>query len=249
MDKIWLKSMVKRVFIILSYWMIAVLLIAVILTSLDLNYFYALYYSLVFVPIALIAKIIVPAPAPGKDSTDLKQFIFIALGLLALCFALIFCVSWFIYILEDNYMIQDIGTPRMLTNPAFLVSMIMLLLAGDYFIGLRIDKAHPVKDLSVDFISNRKKIQLKQADILFIESNDTEVWIHDSKGNKFRNKTPIGQWETRLGRGFARISRSYLVNRDSITEIGPGYVALGDMRFASSKKYVPDSSPAERLRP
>jgi len=234
--------MVKRVVIILGYWMIAVLLITVILTSFDLSFIYALMYGLVFVPAALIAKIIIPDSSPYKDPLGIKNIVFISLGLLFLCFALVFSVSLIIKTVEGNYMVRDLGTPSTLTNPVFLAAMVMLLLAGDYFTGVFVDKHFPIEDRQVDFISNRKQIKLKRSEITCIESNDTEVWIHTASGDKFRNKTPIGQWENRLGKGFVRISRSYLVNEGHITESGPGFINLGGIRLACSKKYVSDSS-------
>ncbi len=230
----------KRIVIILGYWMIAVLTISIILTSLGLSFIYALMYGLAFVPAAMIAKIIFPNRPIGNISIDLKSIVFVSLMLLALCFALVFSVSWTIYLMDGTFQVQDLGTPPVLTNPAFLVVMVLVLLAGDYFTELYLDKHFPVKDQLIDFISNRKHFQMKQSDILYIESNDTEVWIHASNGEKYRNKTPIGQWESLLGKGFARISRSFLVNRDYITEIGSGYVALGEMRLSSSKKYIPE---------
>ncbi len=228
----------KRIVIILGYWMIAVLTISIILTSLNLSFIYALMYGLVFVPAALIAKIIIPNRSLGKSSIDLKSIVFASLMLLALCFALVFSVSWSIYLMDGTFQVQDLSTPPVLTNPAFFVVMVLILLAGDYFTELYLDKRFPVKDQLIDFISNRKHLQIKQSDILYIESNDTEVWIHASNGEKYRNKTPIGQWENLLGNGFARISRSFLVNRDCITEIGSDFIAVGEIRLASSKKYI-----------
>ena len=223
---------------ILGYWMIAVLLVTVILTSLDLSFLHSLMYGLVFIPEALLAKIMMPAPSPDGRIRNKKNILFIGLALLCMCLALIFAVSVFIYHMEGEYMVQDLGTPKALTNPAFLSAMIMLLLAGDYFMGRYIEKRFPAEDNLIDFISNRKKVQLKQSDIVYIESNDAEVWLHAADGTKYRNKTPIGQWETRLGHSFMRISRSHLVNRAHVTEICDGTVVLGSVRLASSKKYM-----------
>lgn len=61
-------------------------------------------------------------------------------------------------------------------------------------------------------VSERKSVTLRQADIAYVESNDTEVRIVTSSGESYRNKTGISQRENLLGDGFLRIHRSYLVN-------------------------------------
>ena len=79
---------------------------------------------------------------------------------------------------------------------------------------------------------------LLQADILYVESNDTEVWIHAADGQKYRNKTPISQWENMLGIDFVRIHRSFLVSRAQIINTQADTVTLKNQEtLPISKKY------------
>ena len=79
---------------------------------------------------------------------------------------------------------------------------------------------------------------LLQADILYVESNDTEVWIHAADGQKYRNKTPISQWENMLGIEFVRIHRSFLVSRAHILRADADTLTLTNQQtLPISKKY------------
>lgn len=90
----------------------------------------------------------------------MKSIVFASLMLLVLCFALVFSVSWSIYLMDGTFQVQDLSTPPVLTNPAFFVVMVLILLAGDYFTELYLDKCFLVKDQLIDFISNRKHLQI-----------------------------------------------------------------------------------------
>ncbi len=48
--------------------------------------------------------------------------------------------------------------------------------------------------------------------ILYVESNDNEVFIHAANGCSYRTRTRISQWEKLLDDRFVRIHRAYLVN-------------------------------------
>ena len=78
---------------------------------------------------------------------------------------------------------------------------------------------------------------LLQDEIRYVESNDTEVWINATESRRFRNKTPISQWENLLGEGFMRVHRSYLVNVDYIDGAERDVVILGEDEIPVSRKY------------
>ena len=96
------------------------------------------------------------------------------------------------------------------------------------------EKRHPQ---TIDFISDRHRVSLEVSDIAFVESNDSEVWIHTTH-DKHRTKTTISQWESILDNGdFVRIHRAYIVNRRHITSLNSSSVMVADNELPISRKY------------
>jgi DNA-binding LytR/AlgR family response regulator len=111
-------------------------------------------------------------------------------------------------------------------------------LAGDYIVGQFLSK-HITEDIpqSITFTSDRQSTTLLINEIMYIESNDTEVWIHATEGRKYRNKTSITSWENLLGHGFIRTHRSFLANRSYCTAAEKDSILIGDERIPISRKY------------
>lgn len=87
------------------------------------------------------------------------------------------------------------------------------------------------------FVSDRRPVTLDPGEILYVESNDDEVWIHTADGGAYRTKTRISQWEALLDRRFLRIHRSYIVNTERIEEVRPTRIRIGDRQIEISRKY------------
>jgi len=113
----------------------------------------------------------------------------------------------------------------------------------------------PARDRYVEFISDRRRVRLETERISYLESNDSEVWIHTSTGESLRTKTKISQWEQQLDDRFLRIHRSYIVNADRVARHTAGAVVVDDERSEVSRKYrdsvraaIPESAPSARVR-
>ena len=78
---------------------------------------------------------------------------------------------------------------------------------------------------------------LDPGEILYVESNDDEVWIDTANGGAYRTKSRISQWEALLDRRFLRIHRSYIVNTERIEEVRPTRIRIGDRQIEISRKY------------
>lgn len=89
----------------------------------------------------------------------------------------------------------------------------------------------------VEFISERKKVELEISRIKYIEYNDSEVWVRCTGGESSRTKMNISRWESLLGERFERIHRSFLVNKDAITLSETTQVHLGEEVLPVSRKY------------
>ena len=85
-----------------------------------------------------------------------------------------------------------------------------------------------------------KKLMLDQSDILYIESRAKKVEIH-TLGTQERIEIYATMEELmgRLGEGFYRSHRAYIVNMAYITEYGKDSITLtnGDKVYVAKKKY------------
>ena len=95
---------------------------------------------------------------------------------------------------------------------------------------------------TISFVSDRRKVSLNVDDIVYVESNDRDVYIHASDGATYRNKTPISQWENTLGEKFIRTHRAFLVNAGYIGGIEDESVCVKDEKIPVSRKYKDEVS-------
>ena len=70
-----------------------------------------------------------------------------------------------------------------------------------------------------------------------MESNDATTTVVATDDRRFKNITPISQWEAILRPHFVRIHRSYLVNKAAITRIDGDLLYVNDIELPISRKY------------
>ena len=226
----------KRIIIIVLYWIAAILLTAFLVVSLDYQFWQGIMIGLMFLPCAMALSFFLPKVArePAKDR--IKHSIFIIFGVMALAlFLLIVTHMLFSYIKDEPIyqFSQDIAP--ILGNPVFLSIILTVFAYGEF----RLEKwlARTKKNHSVSFTSDYKKVTLDTEDILYIESRDSEVWIFTRDGKSYRNKTGITQWENLLGQNFIRIHRSFLVNGKDAVYTSPEIVTVSGTQLPVSRKY------------
>ena len=222
-----------RIFLRIAYWLVAIVLLAIILTSLDYTLAQAILIGLIFCPCALALEFLMPKARKPMDKVYLSLAVLVAVILLIVI--LHHCV-WS-QITPDGYHDYGKDVAPMLINPAFLGLILTVLAIGDFFWAKWTSRRFKEMDRTITFFSERKSITLRLADIAYVESNDTEVRIIAVDGEAYRNKTGIGQWENLLGDGFLRIHRSYLVNTAHATLATPDSVAVGETSLPISRKY------------
>ena len=227
----------KRVIIIVGFWLAAIILTATILTSLDYGMGHAIIMSLSFLPAAMALSFFIPKVEKTQDKKErVLNTIFIILGVMTMTFFFIYLWQLlFAFVLDKNSETRW-NMPAMLWNPVFVAAMLALLAYCNYLLLKWIDRKYPSERL-VTFNSDYKKISIKKEDILFIESRDSEVWIHTRDGQQYRNRTGIGQWENTLGDRFLRIHRAFLVNIDDAALTAPDVISIGDHSIPVSRKY------------
>ena len=230
-------SRMKKGFIIVAYWLAAIILTASILTSLGYDLGHAVIMSLSFLPAAMALSYFLPKL---EDTLDRKErvlgTIFIILGVMTMTFFFIYLLQLLFAFVIDRASNTRWDMPTVLWNPVFVAAILAILSYGHYQLVNWLDKKYP-SNRPITFYSVYKKISLKKEDILYIESRDSEVWIYAHDGQQYRNRTGISQWEDVLGSGFVRIHRSYLVNRTYASVSSPESVSIAGKELPVSRKY------------
>ena len=224
----------KHFCIMISYWILAVLVVSLMLMGLDYSFGDALFLGILLVPGCLASRWLIPKIRSDKKHIRVINTICV---IAAIMFTDILLVIWYHLFRVNNAMWQasDDLSP-MLLNPVFLGIIMAVFAYCDYLLSDFITSKYKDEDRDITFTSDYKKVTLKVAEIDYIESRDTEVWIHTAKGCSFRNKTPITQWQNILESGFIRIHRSYLANGSFITSYDNESVTVNEQKLPISRK-------------
>ena len=227
----------KRTIYIVIYWMAAIFLTSILLTSLDYDLGKAVLMSLSFLPASLALCFFLPNVERNHDGKKrILNTIYVILGVMVMTFLLIYLwqLAFITLIYQEDYAKWTL--PAMLGNPVFVGVILSILAYGNYLLLKWLDKKFPT-DRPITFTSDYKKVSLKKEDILYVESRDSEVWIVTRDGRQYRNKTGIGQWENLLGTRFLRVHRSFLVNISDAVLSAPDVISVGTQEIPVSRKY------------
>ena len=238
----------KKVFLIIAYWVAAIVLTALLLVSLDYDWVQAAAMSLTFLPSAMALSFFLPKVDRSKSRKGrILDSIYIILGVMTIAFLLIFSIQTVFVFLKDYDYTTEWNIPSMLLNPIFVAGILAALAYGNYLLVKRLNERFP-STKPITFTSDYRKVSLKKEDIMYVESRDSEVWIVARDGQTYRNKTGITQWENLLGTGFLRIHRAFLVNKAEATLPSPDTICVGGHELPVSRKYK-DSVKAELQDP
>ena len=221
----------------IAYWATALIVVAMILLSLDYSFAEALFMSSLFLPGVVTAKFFLAQVRKDGSNKSVMNTVYIFGAIAVMEFLLIVCGHRLLeYIGEQNPLYLGIGVADILVNPIFVAVIIFLILAGEHMVLQKYKDVNEVR--TVSFTSDRHKIILNRNEIVYIESNDSEVWVCATDGRKFRNKTGITQWENLLGEDFIRVHRSFIVRKESIQETLSDSLTLADgTSIPVSRKY------------
>ena len=225
----------KRLLLI-SYWVVSILLVAVLLTSLGYRFLEAIFIGIMFLPGALGAKFFFPKVDFKDRKSGIKNTFYIVLGLL-ITELFLFMIGHYYIVRFRNNLSEWVDFPQILTNPIFIAIILTALAAGSYFFETWLNRKHPTKPSPITFTSYRKPVTLPIEEILYVESNDDATTVVAKGDRRFKNITPISQWEANLKPHFIRIHRSYLVNKAAVTGIDVDFLYIGDIQLPISRKY------------
>lgn len=228
----------KRV-ILISYWVLAVVMIAMVVASLGYTIPESFFIGVLFLPGALAVKFFFGKVSFRNKAAGIKNCLFITIGvvigeilLFMIAHATIACIRS-----DTNNLYEWPPMPDILLNPVFTALMTGAFAVVNVFLEKWLEIIFPSGPKTVSFLSERKPISLSEDDILYIESNDAVTTVYASNGRQFRNKTPISQWEATLGDDYIRIHRSYLVRRSAIVSFEADAVTVGATHLPVSRKY------------
>ena len=215
----------KKMMMIILYWVLAVSVIAFVLWRSGLPSWEPVLMALLFIPGCMALKFILPKISFRNLREGLLNVFYI------LC-AVVLTVMLMMMILQlrlnmDGVYQSEYINP-ILVNPLFIAAVMLLLSSGDWLLSRLFKHDSASEPEVITFNSEYRKISLAATEIRYIESRDTEVWIYAEEDRCFRNRTGITQWENLLGEDFVRVHRSYLVRRDHIMTIGPEHLLLND---------------------
>jgi hypothetical protein len=232
--------------VIIAYWTVSVIIVALIIMMLvkNLPVSRALFVATMFLPGALAAQYMLPKISFKRRAEGIRNTVYLVLAIIILEYLLLvwtLCFQSF----DNVRLIQgasysapfDFPKDTGVFNPLFISVVISILAIGGSLIDRWLTRNHPEMESPITFCSDRKRVSLLPSQILYVESCDTEVYIHTTDGRKLRNKTGISQWESALGYPFVRIHRAFLVNGNHIESYNQDSVKVGDESLPISRKY------------
>ena len=199
----------------------------------------ALLLGVLFLPGMLTARYFVPQLSFENRRQGILDTVYLALAILG--------IEYLSLMLGHAVVLGagEGGMPGLLLNPPFILLVLTAFIAPEIALEKYLERRCPYAR-SISFVSDRRKITLDPAEISYVESNDSEVWIHTAGDLAYRTKTRISQWETQLDSRFLRIHRSFIVNTARIDRCCPAHVEIGGMTIEISRKYREAAPTAHR---
>ena len=206
--------------------------LALIFVSFDYRFSQALFMASLFLPALLCLRLMLPQVRFTNRWEGVRDVIFILAGAIILTILLLLIANISTLTYSQNLI------PDILVNPIFISLLLLAVALPQIWLEKRLSHQAKQTPQEIDFISDRRHVKVMMDDITYVESNDSEVWIHTLSGESHRTKTTITQWSSILDNGnFIRIHRAYIVNRLYITESDSTTIRIADHELPISRKY------------
>lgn len=210
----------------------AMVVLALIFASFDYRFSQALFMASLFLPALLCLRLMLPQVRFTNRWEGVRDMVFILAGAIILTILLLLIANISTLAYSTNLI------PDILVNPIFISLLLLAVALPQIWLEKRLSQQAKQTPQEIDFISDRRHVKVMMDDITYVESNDSEVWIHTLSGESHRTKTTITQWSSILDNGnFIRIHRAYIVNRLHITESDSTTIRISDHELPISRKY------------
>lgn len=217
-----------KTFLPILWWLASAGVTALLFLSLDYAPEEAVALAVLFLPGMIAARYFVPQLSFRNREQGILHTVYLTLAIL--------CTEYFAIAIGHTVLFPGLGIPNLVANPLFILLLLAAFILPEILIERRIEARRPYAR-TLDFISERRRITLDPAELLYVESNDDEVWLHTASGEAYRTKTRISQWEAQLDRRFLRVHRSWIVNTERIEEYRPTRIRIGSTEIEISRKY------------
>ena len=223
----------KRYLYIVAYWCVAAVVLALVFVSFDYPFAKALFMGTLFLPALLCLRLMLPQVHFANRWEGVRDSIFIVAGTIILTILLLLVAN----ISTEPFVVTN-NIPNTLINPIFISILLIAVALPQVWLERWFSQRAKQTPQEIDFISDRRHVSVMMDDITYVESNDSEVWIHTLSGESHRTKTTITQWSSILDNGnFIRIHRAYIVNRLHITDFSGATLRIAENEFPISRKY------------
>lgn len=210
------------------WWLAAAVVIALLFVSMGYAVSQAVLLAVLFLPGMLCARYFYPQLTFANRAKSLLNAVYLTLAIL--------CTEYLAIALGHRATLPENEIPGLLLNPLFILLILSACVLPELLIERRLETRRPY-GRTLRFVSDRRPVTLDPGEILYLESNDDEVWIHTADGSAYRTKRRISQWEALLDRRFLRVHRSYIVNTERIEEYRPTRLRIGGSEIEISRKY------------
>lgn len=215
------------------YWVLVMLLLSLILVSFGYGFLQALFMATLLLPGMCCASLLLESfsVAPRRRP--------VVVGALACGIVLL---EWLLLFFSDTFVRETPGSagfPAIFLNPLFILMLLAAFVAPERLLSRWLHGRLP-HARSLSFISDRRKVTVELDRIVYVESNDDEVFVHAADGSIYRTRMRISQWENLLDDRFVRIHRAYLVHAGQVTEFTGSQLLVGGRQLPVSRSYRSD---------
>ena len=186
----------KHFCIMTSYWILAVFAVSLLLVGLDYSFGDSFFLGVLLVPGCLATRWLIPKIRSEKKHIRIINTVCV---IAAILITDILLIIWYHVFRQESslWFLSDAMSPMML-NPVFLGLIMAVIAYCDYLLSDYLKRKFKDETKSITFTSEYRKVTLEISEVIYVESRDTEVWIHATNNRIFRNRTPITQWQNIL---------------------------------------------------
>ena len=212
------------------WWLVSTALIAQLFGAMGYALDQAILLTVFFLPGMLALRYFVPQLSFENRSRGLLNTLYL--------FGAVVAIEYLALVLGHRVAFDTLPEtlPRFAFNPLVILLLLAIFILPERALERHLERCRSYST-ALSFISERRKVTLDPAEILYVESNDDEVWIRTVSGESYRTKTRISQWEGLLDRRFLRVHRSYIVNTERIDAYRPTRIRIGETEIEISRKY------------
>ena len=133
----------------------------------------AVLLAVLFLPGMLCARYFYPQLTFEDRERGVFNAVYLTLAIL--------CTEYLAIALGHLASLPEIDIPGLLLNPLFILLVLSACIFPEMLIESRLEARRPY-DRTLRFVSDRRPVALDPAEVLYVESNDSEVWLHTRSG-------------------------------------------------------------------